>query len=63
MVQLVMEPHTYWLIGRSLIRTFMAGAAKDAAICLVSEGQLRDEKVEDCLHTTYFFSIFVPKFM
>ena len=25
-------PHCRWVIGRSLIRTFLAGATKDAAI-------------------------------
>ena len=25
-------PHSRWVIGRSLIRTFLAGATKDAAI-------------------------------
>ena len=30
------------VIGRSLIRTFLAGAPKDAAICLVKEGNGKD---------------------
>ena len=38
-------PHSRWVIGRSLIRTFLAGATKDAAICLVSEEQAQNEKV------------------
>ena len=33
------------LIGRSLIRTFLAGAPKDAAICLVSEEQAQNKKL------------------
>ena len=33
------------VIGRSLIRTFLAGATKDVAICLVSEEQAQNEKV------------------
>ena len=31
--------HRYWVIGRSLICTFLADATKNAAICLVSEEQ------------------------
>ena len=27
-------PHSRWVIGRSLIRTFLVGATKDAAISL-----------------------------
>ena len=38
-------PHSRWVIGRSLIRTFMPGATKDVAICLVSEEQAQNEKV------------------
>ena len=30
--------------GRSLIRTFLAGATKDAAICLVSDEQAQNKK-------------------
>jgi len=37
--------HRYWVIGRSLIRTFLAGATKDAAICLVSEEQAQKKKL------------------
>ena len=37
--------HRYWVIGRSLIRTFLAGATKDAAICLVSEEQAQKKKM------------------
>ena len=38
-------PHCRWVIGRSLIRTFLAGATKDAAICLVSEEQAQKKKL------------------
>ena len=31
--------------GRSLIRTFLAGATQDAAICLVSEEQAQNKKL------------------
>ena len=31
--------------GRSLIRTFLAGATKDAAICLVNEEQAQKKKL------------------
>ena len=37
--------HRYWVIGRSLVRTFLAGATKDAAICLVSEEQAQKKKL------------------
>ena len=33
------------VIGHSLIRTFLAGATKDAAICLVSEEQAQKKKI------------------
>ena len=33
------------VIGRSLIRTFLAGATKNAAICLVSEEQAQNKKM------------------
>jgi len=38
-------PHSRWVIGRSLIRTFLAGATKDVAICLVSEEQAQKKKM------------------
>ena len=38
-------PHSRWVIGRSLIRTFLASATKDAAICLVSEEQAQKKKL------------------
>ena len=47
MVPLVMEPHTYWLIGRSLIRTFLAGATKDAAVYEMSDEQAQKKKEQD----------------
>jgi len=31
--------------GRSLIRTFLASATKDAAICMVSEEQAQNKKM------------------
>ena len=37
--------HRYWVIGRSLIRTFLANATKGAAICLVSEEQAQNKKL------------------
>ena len=36
------------VIGRSLIRTFLAGATKNAAICLVSEEQAQNKKDVIC---------------
>ncbi len=38
-------PHCRWVIGRSLIRTFLASASKDAAICFVSEEQAQKKKL------------------
>ena len=40
-----MKPHCHWVIGRSLIRTFLAGATQDAAICLESEEQAQNKKL------------------
>ena len=37
--------HVITVEGRSLIRTFLAGATKDAAICLVSEEQAQKKKL------------------
>ena len=37
--------HRYWVIGRILIRTFLAGATKDAAICFVSEEQTQKSQI------------------
>lgn len=37
--------HRYWVIGRSLIRTFLAGATKDGAICLVNGEQAQKKKM------------------
>ena len=34
-------PHCHWVIGRSLIRTFLAGATKDAAISLKALSKLK----------------------
>ena len=37
--------HVITVEGRSLIRTFLAGATKDAAICFVSEEQAQKKKL------------------
>ena len=37
--------HVITVEGRSLIRTFLADATKDAAVCLVSEEQARKKNV------------------
>ena len=37
--------HVITVEGRSLIRTFLAGATKDAAVCLVSEEQAQNKKL------------------
>ena len=37
--------HIVTVEGRCLIRTFLAGATKDAAICLVSEEQAQEKKL------------------
>ena len=33
--------HRYWVIGRSLIRTFLAGATKDATVIAETESKLK----------------------
>ena len=37
--------HRYWVIGRSLIRTFMADATKDAAVYEMSDEQAQKKKL------------------
>ena len=37
--------HRYWVIGRSLIRTFLAGATKDGAIYEMSDEQAQKKNV------------------
>ena len=52
-------PHSRWVIGRSLIRTFLAGATKDAAICLVSEEQAQKKKLSgDLVLSKYLFTCY-----
>ena len=43
-IEEILKSHCHWVIGRSLIRTFLAGAPKDAAICLVSDEQAQKKK-------------------
>ena len=38
-------PHCHWVIGRSLIRTFMARAIKDAALYEMSGEQAQNKKM------------------
>ena len=38
-------PHCHWVIGRSLIRTFMADATKDAAVYEMSDEQAQKKKM------------------
>ena len=38
-------PHCRWVIGRSLIRTFLACATKDTAVYEMSDEQAQTEKV------------------
>ena len=33
-------PHSRWVIGRSLIRTFLAGATKDTTVIAETESKL-----------------------
>ena len=48
------------VIGRNLIRTFLAGATKDAAICLMSEEQAQKKKLGmDLVLSKYLFT-FAP---
>ena len=46
--------------GRSLIRTFLAGATKDAAICLVSEEQAQKKKMRIDLALSEELFTFAP---
>ena len=39
-------PHCHWVRGRSLIRTFLAGATKDAAVYEMSDEQAQKKKCE-----------------
>ena len=38
-------PHSRWVIGRSLIRTFQASATKDAAVYEMSDEQAQKKKM------------------
>ena len=38
-------PHSRWVIGRSLIRTFLAGAIKNAAVYEMSDEQAQKKKM------------------
>ena len=38
-------PHCHWVRGRSLIRTFLAGATKDAAVYEMSDEQAQKKKM------------------
>ena len=40
-----MKPHCHWVIGRSLIRTFLADATKDAALYEMSDEQAQKKKL------------------
>ena len=42
-------PHSRWVIGRSLIRTFLAGATKDAAVYEMSDEQAQKKKLSSDL--------------
>jgi hypothetical protein len=46
--------------GRSLIRTFLAGATQDAAICLVSEEQAQKKKLSSDLVLSKDLFTFAP---
>ena len=46
--------------GRSLIRTFLAGATKDAAICLVSEEQAQKKMLSQDLVLSKRMITFAP---
>ena len=53
-------PYCHWVIGRSLIRTFLAGATKDAAICFVSEEQAQKKKLSQDLVLSKRMITFAP---
>ena len=52
--------HRYWVIGRSLIRTFLAGATKDGAICLVNGEQAQMKKMRIDLALSEELFTFAP---
>ena len=52
--------HIVTVEGRSLIRTFLAGATKDATICLVSEEQAQKKKLSMDLVLPKELFIFAP---
>ena len=52
--------HSISIEGRSLIRTFLASASKDAAICFVSEEQAQKKKLSLDLVLSKRMIIFAP---
>ena len=52
--------HVITVEGRSLIRTFLAGATKDASVCLVSEEQAQKKKMRIDLVLTKRMITFAP---
>ena len=59
-IEEILKSHCHWVIGRSLIRTFLAGATKDAAICLVSEEQAQKKKMRIDLALSKEMITFAP---
>ena len=53
-------PHCRWVIGRSLIRTFMADATKDAAVYEMSDEQAQKKKLSSDLVLSKDLFTFAP---
>ena len=53
-------PHSRWVIGRSLIRTFMADATKDAAVYEMSDEQAQKKKLIHDLFSSKKLRTFAP---
>lgn len=53
-------PYCHWVIGRSLIRTFMADATKDAAVYEMSDEQAQKKKLSSDLVLSKDLFTFAP---
>ena len=53
-------PHCHWVRGRSLIRTFLAGATKDAAVYEMSDEQAQKKKLIPDLFSSKKLCTFAP---
>ena len=53
-------PHSRWVIGRSLIRTFLACATKDTAVYEMSDEQAQNKKLSQDLFLSKRMITFAP---